>query len=127
MHVIDVKTSYNILFGRPCVHGNKIISSFYYQFMKYLEGGVERKIIVNDKSFTEAGSHFTDVNFHLKNNAAKEKGVDDVTTIKCDDLAARKVLAIKKVNITKPLSTSNEGNIASLKKKPTHVLGKYHR
>lgn len=30
MHVIDAKTSYNILLGRPWVHKNKIVSSSYY-------------------------------------------------------------------------------------------------
>ena len=40
MHVIDAKTLYNILLGRTWVHENKIISSSYYQCLKYLEGGV---------------------------------------------------------------------------------------
>ena len=30
MHVIDTKTSYNILLGRPWVHENRIVSSSYY-------------------------------------------------------------------------------------------------
>ena len=40
MHVIDAKTSYNILLGRPWVHENRVVSSSYYQCLKYLEGGI---------------------------------------------------------------------------------------
>ena len=52
MHVIDAKTSYNILLGRPWVHENRIVLSSYYQCLKYLEGGIERKIVADDNPFT---------------------------------------------------------------------------
>ncbi|XP_059316492.1 uncharacterized protein LOC132067311 [Lycium ferocissimum] len=45
MHVIDAKTSYNMLLGRPWIHENKVVPSSYYQCLKYLEGGVEKKIV----------------------------------------------------------------------------------
>ena len=89
MHVIDAKTSYNILLGRPWVHGNKIISSSYYQCLKYLEGEVERKVVTDDKPFNEDESHFADAKFYLKNHIIDEKRFEDVTKTKCDDVTPR--------------------------------------
>ena len=34
-HVIDAKTTYNMLLGRPWIHENGIISSTLYQCFKY--------------------------------------------------------------------------------------------
>lgn len=53
VHLIDAKTSYNILLGRPWVHEKKIISSSYYQYLKYLKYGIERKIVADNNPFTE--------------------------------------------------------------------------
>ncbi|XP_015072668.1 uncharacterized protein LOC107016840 [Solanum pennellii] len=66
MHVIDAKTSYNILLGRPWVHENRIVSSSYYQCLKYLEGGIERKIVADDNPFTEVETHFADAKFYMR-------------------------------------------------------------
>ncbi|KAH0650357.1 hypothetical protein KY284_030269 [Solanum tuberosum] len=67
MHVIDATTLYNILLGRPWVHENRIVSSSYYQCLKYLEGRIERKIVADDNPFTEVETHFADAKFYLKN------------------------------------------------------------
>ena len=118
MHVIDAKTSYNILLSRPWVHGNKIISSSYYQCLKYLESEVEKNIVADDKPFTEAESHFVNAKFYLKNYVVNEKRVEDVTKTKCDDLASKKVtVTVEKVTTKKPLSTSNKESVTSMKKK----------
>lgn len=123
MHVIDAKTSYNILLGKAWVHENKIVSYSYYQCLKYLKGGVERKIIINDNLFNKVESHFVDTKFYLKNYVMNEKNVDDVTKTKSDDLTGKKVIvAIKKVTTKKSLSTYNKEGVASTKKKTTHVL-----
>ncbi|KAH0729704.1 hypothetical protein KY290_000837 [Solanum tuberosum] len=66
MHVIDAKTSYNILLGRPWVHQIRIVLSSYYQFLKYLEGGIERKIVADDNPSTKVETHFADAKFYLK-------------------------------------------------------------
>jgi len=123
MHMIHIKTSYNIFLGRPWVYKNKILLSSYNQYLKYIEDGVERKVVSSDKPFTEAESHFIDVKFYLKNYVVKEKMVDDVITSKGDELPAKKYkVGIKKVITKKPPSISNNINNASLKKKPTLVL-----
>ncbi|KAF3641880.1 hypothetical protein FXO37_22765 [Capsicum annuum] len=123
MHVIDAKTSYNVLLGRPWVHGNKIISSSYYQCLKYLKNSMERTIVANYKPFTEAESHFTDAKFYLKNHIIDEKRIEDVTKIKCDDLVSKKVaVTIEKFANRKPFFTSNKESVAPMKKKAAPVL-----
>ena len=64
MHVIDAKTSYNILLGRPWVHENRIVSSSYYQCLNYLEGGIERKIVAENNPFIKVETHFADTKFY---------------------------------------------------------------
>ncbi|KAH0727913.1 hypothetical protein KY290_003618 [Solanum tuberosum] len=71
LHVIDAKTSYNILLGRPWVHENKVIPSTYHQCLKYYEDGVAKRIIADDNPFTEAEAHFADAKFYLKKYSIK--------------------------------------------------------
>ncbi|XP_070026125.1 uncharacterized protein [Nicotiana sylvestris] len=85
MHVIDAKTSYNVLLGRPWIHKNKVVSSTYHQYLKYYEGEVEKKIVANDEPFTEAESHFVDAKFYLKNCIMKGLKVDDGMKSKNDE------------------------------------------
>ena len=81
MHVTDTMTSYNILLGRPWVHENKIVSSSYYQCLKYLEGGIERKIVADDNPFTEVETHFADGKFYLSSYVVKGLKSNDVKSI----------------------------------------------
>ncbi|XP_070050052.1 uncharacterized protein [Nicotiana tomentosiformis] len=91
MHVIDAKTSYNILIRRPWIHENKVVPSMYHQCLKYYEGEVEKKIIADDEPFTEAESHFADAKFYLKNRIVKELKADDVMNEKDDESTAKRV------------------------------------
>jgi hypothetical protein len=51
-HVIDVKTTYNILLGWPWIHENDIVSSTLHQCFKYRQNRQVRKIVANtDRSF----------------------------------------------------------------------------
>ncbi|KAH0651762.1 hypothetical protein KY284_031674 [Solanum tuberosum] len=77
LHVIDAKTSYTILLGRPWVHENKVIPSTYHQCFKYYEDGVAKRIIADDNPFTEAEAHFADAKFYLKKYSIK---VDDIAS-----------------------------------------------
>ena len=62
-HVINEKTSYNLLLGRPWTHWNGVIPSTLHQCFKFNKGGV--KIVVGDlKPFTEAESYFADAKFY---------------------------------------------------------------
>ncbi|KAH0665037.1 hypothetical protein KY285_026243 [Solanum tuberosum] len=86
LHVIDAKTSYNILLGRPWVYENKVIPFTYHQFLKYYEDGVAKKIIADNNPFTEAEAHFADAKFYLKKYATK---IDDIAS-KDDELLNKK-------------------------------------
>ncbi|KAH0656188.1 hypothetical protein KY285_031070 [Solanum tuberosum] len=125
MHVIDAKTSYNILLGRPWVHENRIVSSSYYQCLKYLEGGIERKVVADDNPFTEVETHFADAKFYLKSYVVKWAKSNNVKSIKSDKITSKRIdAAVEKVkNDTKePCPILNEGKIMSSKKKLTSGL-----
>ncbi|KAH0776472.1 hypothetical protein KY290_007883 [Solanum tuberosum] len=125
MHVINAKTSYNILLGRPWVHENRIVSSFYYQCLKYLEGGIERKIVADDNPFTKVETHFSDAKFYLKSYVVKGIESNDAKSIKSDKIISKRIdVAVGKVKVdTKKLCPIlNEGKIISSKKKLTSGL-----
>ena len=64
-HVIDSKTSYNLLLGQPWLHENGIVPSTLHQCFKYSKGKQVKKVIVDLQPFTEAESHFADAKFYL--------------------------------------------------------------
>nr|XP_009773113.1 PREDICTED: uncharacterized protein LOC104223382 [Nicotiana sylvestris] len=95
MHVIDAKTSYNILW-----------------------------IVADDKPFTEAESYFADAKFYLKNYVSKEVKVDDVILTKSvakkvDATTSKQNITVEKDQV---LHDRNKMNEASSSKKVTHVL-----
>ncbi|KAH0651622.1 hypothetical protein KY290_032532 [Solanum tuberosum] len=125
MHVIDAKTSYNILLGRPWVHENRIVSSSYYQCLKYLEGRIERKIVADDNPFTEVETHFADAKFYLKSYVVKGAKSNDVKLIMSNKIISKRIdAAVEKVKVdAKELCPIlNEGKIMSSKKKLTSKL-----
>ncbi|KAI3453522.1 hypothetical protein Pfo_010185 [Paulownia fortunei] len=65
-HVIDAKTSYNMLLGRPWLHENGVIPSTWHQCFKNCRDGVEKRVLGDDKPFTEAESHFADAKYYLE-------------------------------------------------------------
>ncbi|KAM1818814.1 hypothetical protein ACFX11_000569 [Malus domestica] len=63
-HVIDARTSYGLLLGRPWIHANGVVPSTLHQCLKFYQEGV--KVIYGDtKPFTEAESHFADAKFYM--------------------------------------------------------------
>ena len=70
-HVIDARTSYSLLLGRPWIHENGVIPSTLHQCLKFYQEGV--KVIQGDtKPFTEAESHFADAKFYTDENMVPE-------------------------------------------------------
>lgn len=53
-----------MLLGRPWLYENGVVPSTLHQCFKYCRNGVVRKVIADDKPFTEA--HFADAKFDLK-------------------------------------------------------------
>ncbi|KAI5338029.1 hypothetical protein L3X38_017300 [Prunus dulcis] len=70
-HVIDAKTSYNLLLGMPWVHENGIVLSTLHQCFKFYRGGV-KKILGDVKPFIEAESYFADSKFYINEDVASE-------------------------------------------------------
>ncbi|KAL0290843.1 UNVERIFIED_CONTAM: hypothetical protein Sradi_7041900 [Sesamum radiatum] len=73
-HIIDAKTSYNMLLGRPWLHENVMVSSTWHQCFKYYCNGTVRKVLGDSKHFTKDESHFVDAKYYIK-DAKKGKEV----------------------------------------------------
>jgi len=70
-HVIDSKTSYKLLLGRPWLHEHGVIASTMHQCHKYYRDR-EKKINGDTKPFTKAKSYFADVRFFDEDAPLKE-------------------------------------------------------
>ena len=70
-HVIDAKTSYNVLLRQPWLHENGVIPSTLHQCFKFYKGRV-KKVEVDAKMFMEVESYFIDVKFYMKNDVIRE-------------------------------------------------------
>ena len=70
-HVIDTKTSYNVLLGRPWLHENGVIPSTLHQCFKFYKGGVN-KVEVGTKPFIEVESYFANIKFYIENDAMEK-------------------------------------------------------
>ncbi|XP_070041508.1 uncharacterized protein [Nicotiana tomentosiformis] len=99
LHVIDEKTSYNVLLGRPWIHKNKVVPSTYHQCLKYYKSEVEKKIVVDDEPFTE----------------------NDETTTKRAEVTAGRAKAVTE-EVQPNSNKSYRGDIASYGKKVTRAL-----
>ena len=64
-HVIEAKTSYNILLGQPQLYDYGIIHYTLLK-LKYYEDRVQKKIVLDCRSFLEAKSHFNDPKFYSR-------------------------------------------------------------
>ncbi|KAM2879555.1 hypothetical protein FF1_015035 [Malus domestica] len=71
LHVIDTRTSYSLLLGRPWIHKNGVVPSTLHQCLKFYQEGV--KVIQGDtKPFTKAESHFADAKFSIDEDMVPE-------------------------------------------------------
>ncbi|KAL0298430.1 UNVERIFIED_CONTAM: hypothetical protein Sradi_6502800 [Sesamum radiatum] len=65
-HVIDAKTSYNMLLDCPWLHENAIVPSTCHQCFIYCRNGIVKKVLGDNKPFTEAESHFADAKYYIE-------------------------------------------------------------
>ncbi|XP_075633633.1 uncharacterized protein LOC142606119 [Castanea sativa] len=70
-HVIDAKTTYNMLLGCPWIHENGIVPSTSHQCFKYIQGG-GKKVNANLKPFTKTEAHFADAKFYVEDDVPNE-------------------------------------------------------
>ncbi|KAL0329081.1 UNVERIFIED_CONTAM: hypothetical protein Sradi_4894800 [Sesamum radiatum] len=64
-HVIDAKTSYNMLLRHPCLHENAVVPSTWHQCFKYSRNGVVKRVLGGNKPFTEDELHFADAKYYI--------------------------------------------------------------
>ena len=64
-HVIDADTSYKAMLGRPWIHRNGVVPSTLHQCLKYIEDGIEKRIIGDLKPFTYKEAHYSNAKFFL--------------------------------------------------------------
>ncbi|XP_074313449.1 uncharacterized protein LOC141648620 [Silene latifolia] len=70
-HVIDAKTSFKLLLGRPWKHENGVVASTLHQCLKYYRGG-ERRINGDVKPFSKVDSFFADAKFFEESGTSSE-------------------------------------------------------
>lgn len=75
-HVMDAKTSYNMLLGRPWLHENGVVPYTWHQCFKYFQDRVVKKVLGDERPFTEAESHLVDAKYYFQNG--KEKSEEDL-------------------------------------------------
>lgn len=128
LHVIDAKTSYNVLLGRPGIHENKVVPSTYHQCLKYYESKVEKTVVADDEPFTEVESHFVDAKFYLKNRIVKELKADDgmksknkESSTKIEEVTTGEAKAASK-EVQPNANKSYRGNVTSYGKKVSPAL-----
>ena len=77
VHVIDARTTYNILLGRPWIHENMVVPSTLHQCFKYYKNGEVRKVLADTNPFNEAESHYVDAKFYFEVTINDEVLVED--------------------------------------------------
>ena len=102
-HVIDAKTTYNMLLGCPWIHGNGIVPSTLHQCFKYLQSGI-KKVNADLKPFAETEAHFANAKFYVEDDIPNEVLPVEILSIESKQgekehvrLVTRKdILALKK-------------------------------
>ncbi|TYK01673.1 ty3-gypsy retrotransposon protein [Cucumis melo var. makuwa] len=70
-HVIDSRTTYKLLLGRPWIHRNGVVTSTLHQCFKFYQDDV-KNVEIDSNPFSEVKSHFADAKFYLKNGNSLE-------------------------------------------------------
>ncbi|KAL0350074.1 UNVERIFIED_CONTAM: hypothetical protein Sradi_4156600 [Sesamum radiatum] len=52
--------------GRPWLHENAVVPSTWYQCFKYYRNGIVKKVLGDNKLFTEAESHFAYAKYYIE-------------------------------------------------------------
>ncbi|TYK09750.1 uncharacterized protein E5676_scaffold127G00060 [Cucumis melo var. makuwa] len=94
-HVIDSRTTYKLLLGRPWIHGNGVVTSTLHQCFKFYQDGI-KKFKADSNPFSEAESHFADVKFYLKKDSSPEAVSVEVPLVNREDNVQLKSLASRK-------------------------------
>lgn len=61
-----------MLLGRPWLHENSLVSSTLHQCFQYSRNGLAKKVVADDKPFTETEALFANAKFYLQVNVVKD-------------------------------------------------------
>ena len=100
-HVIDAKTTYNMLLGRPWIHENGIVPSTLHQCFKFFQNGI-KKVDADLKPFAETEAHFADAKFYAKEDISSEVLPVEIPSIKSKQGEEEHVKFIAKKDISSP-------------------------
>ncbi|PIN05644.1 hypothetical protein CDL12_21814 [Handroanthus impetiginosus] len=104
-HVIDARTSYHLLMGRPWLHENRVIPFTLHQCFKYVKNEVIMKVDADTKPFTDAESYFADSKLYLDPDSVKE-----VLPLK---ISSNHLVEERRVELSKLAMTEANGKIDS--------------
>ncbi|KAA0050986.1 retrotransposon gag protein [Cucumis melo var. makuwa] len=65
--LLDSRTTYKLLLGRPWIPGNGVVTLTMHQCFKFYQDGV-KKVEADSNPFSEVESHFANAKFYLKNH-----------------------------------------------------------
>ncbi|KAK4388601.1 hypothetical protein Sango_2466700 [Sesamum angolense] len=130
-HVIDAKTSYNMFLGRLWLHKNTVVPSTWHQCFKYYPNGIVKKVLDDNKPFTEAESHFADAKYYIKDakkgnevlSPEEPKSCNNRNTRKNDsstlevELSKGLTLPLTLINMKQPCKSPLKGFVPSTQKK----------
>uniref|UniRef100_A0A7N2N597 RNA-directed DNA polymerase n=1 Tax=Quercus lobata TaxID=97700 RepID=A0A7N2N597_QUELO len=100
-HVIDAKTTYNMLLGRPWIHENGIVPSTLHQCFKFFQNGI-KKVDADLKPFAETEAHFADAKFYAKEDISSEVLPVEIPSMKSKQDEKEHVKFIAKKDISSP-------------------------
>lgn len=71
-HVINCKSSYHLLLGRPWLYETEVVPSTLHQCFKYYQDGVQKRVVDESQSFTKSEAYFVDAKFYLEDKVIPE-------------------------------------------------------
>ncbi|PIN01384.1 hypothetical protein CDL12_26105 [Handroanthus impetiginosus] len=89
-HIIDAKTSYNMLLGRPWLHENGV-----HQCFKYYKDRMVKIMLTDDKLFTKAESYFANAKYYFEKGS---KAKEDLSNEQDDQVGGSKIKSEALVN-----------------------------
>ncbi|KAK2974030.1 LOW QUALITY PROTEIN: hypothetical protein RJ640_006222 [Escallonia rubra] len=114
-HVIDAKTSYNLLLGRPWAHENGVVPSTLHQCLKFYRDG-EKKVDGDCRPFTEAESYFADAKFYMESETSQECLPRETSSAKKNEPQKGKQVTVTSQPEPKEIS---KGSVSGEKKPPS--------
>ncbi|KAA0057579.1 uncharacterized protein E6C27_scaffold497G00510 [Cucumis melo var. makuwa] len=111
-HVIDSRTTYKMLLGRPWIHENGIVTSTLHQCFKFYKQGI-KKVDADSRPFTKAESHFADAKFYTKSEDVSEILSTEVPVTKGTFKNEQEMITSKKSSKGDALNSQQNGELTT--------------